>query len=271
MIDEKKLKKIIEKLDFGDWRMLGAGLLLLLLPLVFITIIANSRGGNIDMDMDPSKLDQMVKRKNVFNFGKKQTDKATQRNRASSGSSWVSQKTPEQIIDDEIKAAMEVVSRSRPVYNFPSDFTETQKQAYLAEHNYNLCHGRGAMERGDYAEAERLIKQAVEEGAGNPFLRAYALGELCALYENTQDVKGLEAAFRQYMDAVGKLPPGYGGGDLARVVRDAYMSLKYLKESLGNNTHLVANDPLAQELGLSAADISASLQQTLDAFPAKFD
>jgi hypothetical protein len=273
MIDEKKLKKLIEKLDFGDWRMLGIGILLLFLPLAFIGIIANTRGGGIETDMDPSRLDQMVKRKNVFNFGKKQTDKATQRNKASSGSSWVSQKTPDQLVQDELQAAMGLVERSRVEYDFPRDFTETQKQAYMAEHNPSLCNARGALERRDYSEAERLIKQALDESLTNPFLRVYALGELCALYEKTHNLKGLEAAFKLYMEAVGQIPEGYGGGDLSRLVKDTYMSMKYLKETIdqGQASQHLSKDELAKELGFSASDLSVGLQHTLDTFPVKFD
>lgn len=273
---EDKLKELIKKLDFGDVRVLGAGILLLLLPIIFLAFLSGSGGKKRAVVIDQGRLEQMAARKNVFNFGLKQAESAIKTNKETvkTGSgTWFSKKTPEQAIADELRYAMQIIERSKPDYRFPSDFTSAQKQAYLAEHNESLTSGRGALEMGNYSEAERLLKAAYEEGTGNPFLMAYAMGELCSLYEKIGDLKALEGAFKLYMEAIGKMPEGFGGGNLGAAVRNAFMSLKTLRESVasGRASSYVAQDQITSSMPILPSDIEPGIIKTLKTFPAKFD
>ena len=213
---EDKLKELIKKLDFGDVRVLGAGILLLLLPIIFLAFLSGSGGKKRAVVIDQGRLEQMAARKNVFNFGQKQAESAIKTNKetvnAGSGT-WFSKKTPEQAIADELRYAMQIIERSKPDYRFPSDFTSAQKQAYLAEHNESLTSGRGALEMGNYSEAERLLKAAYEEGTGNPFLMAYAWRTVFFIRESWR-FKGVRGGQTLY-GAIGKMPE-FGGGSRSR-------------------------------------------------------
>ena len=82
-------------------------------------------------------------------------------------------------------------------------------------------------------------------------------------------MKKLEEAYKKYIEAVGKLPEKFGGGDLKSIVRNAYQSL----DALGKSA-----DPakIAEEMdhnNLIQAGLvprSVDLKQIANSFPIKY-
>ncbi len=273
MSDTQGPKQLLKKIDMSDVRVLVIGVVLLIVP---VAILFYFSSGGSSKKMSQEKMKTMVVRKNVFNFGSSQAGSSSgssASNARGRGSGWFSSSSPEKQVVNELEEAFKLVKRSKASERFPPGTTEEQKDAYRAEHHPTLVEGRGEMEKGNYLLAESLLLKAFEESAGNTFQQVYTMGALCELYELTQDQKKLEAAFKQFMDLVAKLPPDYGGGDLAASVRNAYMALKQLQD--GADPAKVAQglgDVEAVKQGaIPTGKVSQGLGKSLYSFPAKFE
>ena len=269
MAEDKDLRKLLKKIDMSDIRLLVIGVALLIVPAVFLFFFSGGSAKKISQE----KMKTMVARKNVFNFGSSSGSGASSAPSSgkTSGSSWFSSTSPEKRVEQELEDAFKLVKRSQRSDRFPPGSTEEQRDAYKAEHNSLLLEGRG--ERGNFAEAEAMFLKAFEEANGNTFQQVYAMGALCELYELTQDRKKLEAAFKQFMELVGKLPPDYGGGDLAASVRNAYMALKQLQDSAdpAKVAQGLADVEAVKQGAIQPGKVSQGLGKSLFAFPAKFE
>ena len=246
MSDEKEkltIDNFLKKVQKGDNTLLIIGAIIMIVPIVALSFLA---GGKTNKKPYQQELKRMTKRKNVFSFSKKDdsssnkpvTSSSLPRSSSSSSSSggWFSStKTPKERVADELEEASRIIERKSQEVVAPSSLHGHAREYFLAEHNYNLSMGNGALESKKYEEAERYLYKALEEAEGNPFLTVFALGSICALYERTGDKKKMEEAYKQYIDAVSKIPPEYGGMDLKSTVRTAYKTLesvgKYASES----------------------------------------
>ncbi len=269
MAEDQQIKKLLKKIDAGDIKVLAIGVVLLIIPVLVLLFF--SAGDNKRISQE--KMKTMAVRKNIFNFGKTQSGAPVRATGGKIGSGWLSSESPEKKVEAEIEEAMKLIKRSRRTERFPPGTNELQKQAYRAEHFPALVEGRGELERGNFALAETLLNSAFEDARDNIFQQVYAIGALCELYELTGDKKKLEAAFKKYMELVGKLPPEYGGGDLAASVRNAYMALKQLKESADPGKVADGLSEIeAVKMGVISKDkVMQGLAAGLESFPVKFD
>ena len=272
MSDENEkfsVESFLKKVQEGDKTLLIVGAIVMIIPMVALFFLT---GGKTDKKMTQQKLRTMVQRRNVFNFGTKEdgTKSAPKSGLPSKSSNWFGSRTPAQKIADEIHRAEQVIEQKASVIEVPPELTGDHKKQYLAEHNYHLCCANGAIELKNYAEAEELLKKALDEAKDNAFLEVYALGSLCALYERTGDAVKMEAAYKQYIEAVSKIPPEFGGGDLKRVVRDAYQALA----TVGNYatpeeiTDALEKEPLVQK-GVVPSNIN--IREVYKSFPIKYE
>ena len=184
-----------------------------------------------------------MQRKNVYSYLRKENNKSTnsatkKTSSSSSSSNWsFTPRTLEQKIADELREAALTVERQCSQVRVPPGLTGDARNIYIAEHNYNLSMGNGSLDLGNYREAENYFQKALDEADDNPFLKLYALGGLCAVYEKTGDIARLQEAYSRYFDAIkNDIPPEFGGGiDLKGSISNAYKSLvsvgKYALES----------------------------------------
>lgn len=271
---EKKIKDYIKKVDFGDVRVLLVGIVLLIVPLLFLYSIS---GSGKSRKFSQQRMKTMVNRKSIFNFsGGKKAPMASAGNRkadtkASTG--WFESDTPEKKVQRELESAFKVVQRSRRSERFLSGMSSEQKSAYRAEHNPFMTEGNGELENGNLARAELLFQQAYDEANGNIFQKVYALGGLCEVYSKMGNQKKYEQAFRLFMEMVGQMPKNAGGGDLKALVRNAYMTLKQLKDSAdpGKVSQELGKVDLVKNGKIQGSSVSRGLSKALAVFPAKFD
>jgi hypothetical protein len=269
---EKKLTDQIKKIDLSDMKILGAGIVLLIIPIVVLMVMSGSNKGR---KMSAERMKTMVNRKQIFNFNRpaqKGGKAASSTGGKKAGTGWFAD-TPEKKVQIELEEAFRVVQRSRRSERFPPGMTQNQKQAYRAETNPLICSGNGAMEQGDLHAAEKFFEQAMDESGDNVFQKVHALGGLCEVYTRMGDKQKAEQAFKLFMDWVAKLPPEMGGGNLSDAVRNAYMGLKSLKNSAdpGKVAQQLDKEELMRRSGLSQSEVSRGLSKTLVDFPAKFD
>lgn len=268
------INELVKKIENGDMSLLVIAGLVMVVPIIAILILTGGPKGGKKISQE--KMKSMVHRKNVFNFGtadkngKSSIPSAMRAGASSSGGSsgWFSERTPEQVVNDEIETAMKAVERSMANVEAPSNLAGDEKLMYEAEHNYYLCEANGAIENRDFAKAEQCIKQALEDAKGNDFLTAYAYASLCALYEASGDQKKLEEAYKRYIEAVCKLPEELGGGNMKSIVRDAYQSMQALAKQAdqGKIAEALSSNPIARDSNVGNVDFTKVYQN----FPIKY-
>ena len=272
MAGENKFTKeeFLKKVQEGDSTLLIVGAVIMIIPLIALLFLTT---GKTDKKMTQQKLKSLTQRKNVFNFGTK-TDNgkksAPKSGMPSKSSNWFGGGTPEQRVNDELHSVEKVLEKRAAIIEVPSYLTGDARKQYIAEMNYNLCMGNGALEAGRYDEAEEYIKKAIDEAKDNEFLNLYALGSLCALYERTGDKRKLEEAYKLYIEAVSKIPPEHGGMDLKSSVRDVYQGLAAIGKhaSEADLTNALANDPLVQSGQLPP---NINIREVYKNFPIKYE
>lgn len=271
MSEEKKkftVDDFLKKVQEGDNTLLIVGALVMIIPLLALFFLV---GGKSDKKMTQQKLKTMVQRKNVFNFTKDDIKKSTSQGTSKKSSSWsFTPRTQAQQIADEIHDVERIIEKKAAEIEVPSYLEGDARKQYLAEKNYNLCMANGAIEARRYEEAEEYIKKALDEAGDNNFLTVYALGSLCALYERMGDSKKIEEAYKLYAEAVGKLPPEYGGMDLKRVFRDTYQSLLVLGKHSNDSdiSESLRKEPLN---GLGALPSDINIKKVYKSFPVKYE
>lgn len=267
--DKFSKESFLKKVQEGDSTLLIVGAIIMIVPLIALLMLTS---GKTDKKNVQQKLKTLTQRKNVFNFGTKSEDgKKTgpKSGTPSSSSNWFGG-TPEQRVQNELQAVTKVMEKRAQEVHVPLHLTGDARKQYIAENNYNLCMANGALEEGRYDEAEEFIKKALDEAKDNEFLKLYALGSLCALYERTGDKQKLEQAYKLYIDSVSKIPPEYGGQDLKTSVRDLYQGLlvigKHASESDLSNA--LAKEPLVRS-GKVPANIN--IRDVYKDFPIKYE
>lgn len=269
---EKKLLDQVKKIDLSDLKVLGIGVVLLIIPVIVLFMLS---GPGKNRKMSAERMRSMVNRKRIFNFNqpaqpglKPSAAPAGKKG----GTGWFAD-TPEKQVQIELEEAFRLVQRSRRSERFSPGMSQNQKQAYRAETNPLICNGNGALEQGDLHGAEKYYEQAFEESGDNVYQKVHALGGLCEVYSRMGDQEKADAAFKLFMEWVAKMPPEMGGGDLRDVVRNAYKSLKELKNSAdpGKVTEQISKEELARRAQISQTEVSRGLSKALVTFPAKFD
>lgn len=276
MSDEPKtLQETLKKLDLSDIRILLFGIVLLLLPLFFLF----ARLGVAEKsDFTRYSMETLANRKAVFNFGLPGAagpsgagGQATALRDPTLGAVRTTGKGASQVtqqVKDELGEAMRLITRTKKKNTAFAHLPDVQRDFLTAEVDPTLCAGNGALERGDLGEAERLFLQAVEESDKNPFLRAFALGGLCELYSRLQDPKKLEAAFKQYALAIGKLPGGMGG-DMMGTLKNTFDMLRSMQETVdvGKVSQALANEPSGPGKNMTIQDLQRGAGEMRRAVP----
>lgn len=263
------LEEILKKIQEGDMTLLIAAAIVMVIPVVILIFLTSSTP---DKSKAQEKLRTLTQRKNVFNFGTKTDDgkkSGPKSGMPSSSSNWFGG-TPEQRISDELQAVAKSFESKAHQIDVPIELVGEARDQYLAEKNYNLCMANAALEEGRLDEVEELVKKALEEAKENNFLKVYALGTLCALYERTGDKKKLEEAYKLYIDAVTKIPPEYGGMDLKRAVRDTYQGLLVIGKHATESEifEALSKEPLVKSGNLPQ---NVNIREVYKDFPIKYD
>ena len=274
MSDEKNSfskEEILKKIQEGDNTLLVIGFIALIIPVIALFFLT----GTSDKKTTQQRLRNMVQRKNVFNFGTKKDKNGTMsapRSGSESSSSWFDTRTPEQKIRDELHEAEQLLEKTMANYVPETNLEGSAKDMYIAENNYFLCTANGAIEEGNFDKAIEYLNKALEEAEykKNVFLKAYVLGAFCNLYEKMGDSKNCEEAYKLFIEAVAKLPPEYGGGDLRTSARNAYQSLQALGRSAdqGKISSFISSDINLGNINLPS---NTNMMNVFKDFPIKYE
>lgn len=269
------IEELVKKIESGDLSLLVVAGFVMIVPVIAILILTNGPKGGKRISQE--KMRSMVHRKNVFNFGtadkngKSSIPSGGMRSGSSSGSSgWFSSaRSPEQIVNDQLEAAMKKLERDTKVIA-PSYLEGDNKLFYEAEKNYYLCMANGLFEEGRYNEAEEYLKNALAYNSDNPFLVVNVYALLADVYEKLGDDKKREEAAKKFIDAYDKLPGDFVERHMKADVRNAYKAMesmsKYADPSKISESYSKTG---SNENGVYPD--KALLENITKSFPIKFD
>ena len=186
MTEDKNILETIKKVELGDLKILIIGVVLLAIPaglLIFMLSRESSEG------FSRESLRHMSSRRSTFNFN------TSRRNAPTRGSSrkkagWFSKETPEMKIERELDEAMKKIERScRARSSRMGSSNSVRMKSYAAETDFAITSANGAMEQGNYLEAEKYFEDAFQRGDRNVFLKLQAIAGLCEVYSRTENQK----------------------------------------------------------------------------------
>lgn len=203
-MDLKDIKDYLQQVDAGDYKILGIGLVLLLIPVFFLYMMIS---GNEKQTMGHDRMRTLKNRKAVFKLPP---------TAATPGASTRVKFDPDTtstgvLIETEFNDAISRIIDNPPPRPPNYGLSVEQRQIQEVMINPNLAAGNSHLDMGDYKAAEAEFLEALENAGNNPFMKAEAMGALVALYERQNDHEKLLKAFDQYMAYMAALPPGFGG------------------------------------------------------------
>lgn len=286
----------LKKVDFSDVRILLVGVLLLLIPVLFLVFtVSHDSGKGFSQS---SAQERLMNRKAVFNFAPPVSSSGAGGSSGGAGGGGVGISggssggagsygtgagagrsggsgggpvyTPE-VVNRELEEALKLLERApQPEINIPG-MSPDQKLGLQADLNPNYRKGCGQLEYGDLAAAEQAFRDALDQAANNPFLRMNALGGLVEVYSRQGRQKELEQALARFAESVKELPGG-AGGDLPTIMKHTAQLFAQMRDQLdaGKVSEAMGKaGPLPQGARLDAASIKAAVDQSMQGIPFK--
>lgn len=254
------LKNVFEGLDFNDTRLLIFGVLLLLLPLLYLMFYV----GAPDQTVAPSRLA-------ITDIGKQSAFSLTTMGGPGgrAGSSRVVPKvapTVEQV-DNELDSVWQKIQSVPRIRTFPSDTPIETRQMVEAEDDPDLCEGNSLLDRCEFADAEKHYIEAIGNAGSNYFKELYAWGGLMEVYQLQGDVARFREAFGNFAKAAQKLKHVYG--PLADNVARAYQMFEQVKNiDSGKLREYLTRVNLERGSNVSYDEFIKSMNNTKQWFPA---
>ncbi len=196
MAEKKDLKSLLKKVDIGDTRVLVVGVILLIIPILFMLFVVNRPG---QKRASSGAHDRLGMHKKAFSFQRKSQHPAGKMASAASARKVL---PPEQEWSDMV----ERISRSR-AYIPPqiAAMPKEKRQYYEAEMNTEIRTANMLISQEKFDEAKAICEQILRTEDENNFLRFMASGNLCDIYNATGDVAALKKEFLRYLDLMEKL------------------------------------------------------------------
>lgn len=216
MAEKKDLKSLLKKVDIADTKVLVVGVVLLIIPIMFMLFVANRPG---QKRASSRAHDRLGMHKKAFSFQRKSQHPA-----GKSASSATARKVlpPEQEWSDVV----ERISRSR-AYIPPqiAAMPKEKRQYYEAEMNTEIRTANMLISQGRLDEAKAICEQILRTEEENQFLRFMASGNLCDIYNETGNIAALKKEFLRYLDLMEKLNlKGFEAGK----IKEGYLAMNRL-------------------------------------------
>ncbi len=244
---KKSIRNFFEDMDLSDIRLLAAGLILLLIPVSYLTYNNFQRGKGLARKSITERIDQ---NRVLFSFQRKQSEhpatKSTGRNRI---------KPVENPDRQWSEAVARVNSSKRTVPPGMTGVSAAQRMMFDAEMSTEIRVTNMLIAQKRFDEAKAICARIMKTETDNDFLLFMASGNLCTIYDSTGDSEALHKEFQNYLDLLEKLKEhGLAVGD----IKTGYMAMKNMTadwEKIKTDpairkilTDMIAKRPLTQDL-----------------------
>ncbi|HAE37310.1 MAG TPA: hypothetical protein DCG57_01585 [Candidatus Riflebacteria bacterium] len=258
MTENKDSKSLLKKIDLGDMKILIIGVILLIIPVLFL-LFSLSRTGK--KDVATSARDRLGMSKAAFSFQRT----ASQHPAGKSGSGT---KAPAERISPEKEwaQAFDRISKA-PAYIPPqiAAMPPSERKYYEADKHTGIRNSNALITQGRLDEAQAICDEILRTENENEYLRFMASGNLCTIYDKKGDITALRKEFLRYLDLLESLKIK---GFTAKNVKAGYLSMNKMLLDFGKirsdpivRSHV--NEIIKQNGAESVATVDSLLDDTL--------
>jgi len=215
------LKKNLEGIDLSDFRLMIAGVLLLLLPLFYLVFFA----GRVDETQTTTRIA-------ITEMGKQSAFNLTSISKtpeAAGSRGAIPAITPKvEQVESELDRAWQKIQATPRVITLPPDIPVETRQMVEAEDDPDICEANSLLDRCEFATAEKHYREAISDAGSNHFKELFAWGGLMEIYQLQGDRNKFREAFANYAKTAQKLQHVYG--PLADNVARAYQMFEQIEK-----------------------------------------
>ncbi|MBU1108681.1 MAG: hypothetical protein KKB51_18540 [Candidatus Riflebacteria bacterium] len=232
MTENKEAKSLVKKVDMGDMRILVIGIILLIIPILFILFNFTRSSKN---DVINSTRDRLGMSKAAFSFKRTASQHPASKSGAGPRVPAV-QVSPEK----EWSQAVDRISKAK-AYVPPqiAAMPKNDRKYYEAEMNNDIRNANMMISQRRFDEAQVICEEILRTESENEFLRFMASGNLCTIFDEKGDVPALRKEFLRYLDLLESLKIN---GFTAKNVKAGYLSMNKMLLDFGK----IRVDPLVR-------------------------
>ncbi len=254
------LKKNLEGIDLSDFRLMIAGVLLLLLPLFYLVFFA----GRIDESQTTSRIA-------ITEMGKQSAFNLTSISKtpgAAGARTAIPAITPKsEQVESELDRAWQKIQAAPRVIMLPPDIPVETRQMVEAEDDPDICEANSLLDRCEFATAEKHYREAISDAGSNHFKELFAWGGLMEIYQLQGERNKFREAFANYAKTAQKLQHVYG--PLADNVARAFQMFEQIEKiDSGKLREYLTRANLEAGTKVSYEEFINSIKSTKEWFPA---
>jgi len=255
MTESNEPKSLIKKVDLGDMRILVIGLILLIIPILFLlyTVTRTSK-----KDVISSSRDRLGMNRAAFSF-----QRTVSQHPASKGGSSAKAPATRVSPDKEWAQAFDRISKAK-AYIPPqiAALPPSQRKYYEAEMNTEIRNSNALISQGRLDEAQAICEEILKTENENEFLRFMASGNLCTIHDEKGDIQALRKEFLRYLDLLESLKIR---GFTAKNVKAGYLSMnKMLMDFSKMRVDPVVRNHIQEVIKQNGAEGVATVDSVLD-------
>lgn len=255
MTENKDPQSLLKKVDLGDMRILVIGVILLIIPVIFLFY---SLGRSGKTDVVKSTRDRLGMSKAAFSF--QRTASQHPAGKAGSGT-----KAPAAHVapEKEWAQAVERISRA-PAYVPPqiAALPPSQRKYYEAEMHTAIRTANALISQNRLDEARAICEEILKTESENEYLRFMASGNLCTIYDEKGDVTALRKEFLRYLDLLESLKIK---GFETKNVKAGYLSMNKMLLDFGKlRADPIVRSHIGEVIKQNGAEGAATVDSVLD-------
>ncbi|PKL48824.1 MAG: hypothetical protein CVV42_08460 [Candidatus Riflebacteria bacterium HGW-Riflebacteria-2] len=213
----------IKKIDLGDIKILLIGLVLLIIPVLFLlyTVTRTSK-----KDVVTSTRDRLGMSKAAFSF-QRTASKHPAGKTGTPARAAAARVAPEKEWADAVNRISSAKAYIPPqIAAMPPE----KRKYYEAEMHTGIRNSNALISQGRLDEARAICEEILKTENDNEFLRFMASGNLCTIYDEKGDISALRKEFLRYLDLLESLKIK---GFTAKNVKAGYLSMNKMLLDFG--------------------------------------
>lgn len=197
MSEKKDLQSLVKKVDLSDIKVLAVGIVLLIIPLLFLLLNFSTFGKK---ELSSSARDRLGMHKSAFSFQRTASQYTAGKGKALPTAARVV--SPEKQWEEAFKRISTAKAHVPPQI---AAMPKSKRKYFEAEMNTEMRTANALIAQKRYDEARVICDNILKTETENEYLRFMASGNLCTIYDATGNVAALRKEFLRYLDLLESL------------------------------------------------------------------